>query len=378
MEESILLKSTDEPAQLDNMELFCHLMVEEFLMKKGMSGTLDAFREEWKTKPDEMAVGLNWIDVSLKLHLPDVMKAAPNNSVIENVTSQLLGDASTRMRKPKEILLKGLAENPRQSSTSSLYEKTDTTSLESPDFSLIPKQKKKSGKSQGLNVTSARPGEGLSQKYVSSRPRLPPGKVSSENWIPENIRFRSIYRDIAVAKQNLTDTIVLETEMAREMKRFQETDLQKAHNEESLGTKKKSLCACCLQSYSYVNLPMRIPVKAIIDSRKQWSNGKGGWWDKEDERLSVVPRCYEGVDICRFCAQFFNDQEKYRPSFEAIAYEERKTAFFETKRLETEYWDPLKMCEKDREKAEDQMFLDESARFSQTGGTNGLSTVEFE
>lgn len=54
MEESILLKSTDEPAQLDSMELFCHLMVEEFLMKKGMSSTLDAFREEWKTKPDEV------------------------------------------------------------------------------------------------------------------------------------------------------------------------------------------------------------------------------------------------------------------------------------------------------------------------------------
>jgi hypothetical protein len=163
--------------------------------------------------------------------------------------------------------------------------------------------------------------------------------------------------------------------MEREMKRFSETDLQKAHNEESLGVKKKSLCACCLQSYSYVNLPMRIPVKAIIDSRKQWSNGKGGWWDKEDERLSVVPRCYEGVDICRFCAQFFNDQEKYRPSFDAIAYEERKATFFETKRLETEYWDPLKMCEKDRERAEDQKFLDESTRFNQT---NGLSTIEYE
>lgn len=333
-----------------------------------------------------MAVGLNWIDVSLKLHLPDLMKAAPDSSVIENVTSQLLGDASTRMRRPKEILLKGLAENPRQSSSSSLptLEKIDSmASTDAPDFSLLPTQKKKSNKNLGMSVTSARANDSLGggggQKYVSStRPRLLPGKASSENWIPENVRFRSIYREIAVAKQNLTDTIVLETEMAREMKRFQETDLQKAHNEESLGTKKKSLCACCLQSYSYVNLPMRIPVKAVIDSRKHWSNGKGGWWDKEDERLSAVPRCYEGVDICRFCAQFFNDQEKYRPSFEAIAYEERKTAFFETKRLETEYWDPLKMCEKDREKAEDQMFLDASASFGQTAGTNGLSTIEFE
>ena len=323
-------------------------------------------------------MGLNWIDISLKLHLPDLMKTAPTDSVIENVTSQLLGDASTRMRKPKEILLKGLAEQPRQSSTQSLpaLEKAEFSSTQDPDFSLIPVQKKKSTKA-GLHLTAPK-GDSLGgggQKYVSTRPRIVPGKLSSENWIPENIRFRSIYRDIDVAKKNLYDTIVLETGQERARKSLQVTDLQKAHNEESLGSKKKALCACCLQKYSYVNLNMRIPVKAIIDSRKHWTNGKGGWWDKEDERLSIVPRCYEGVDICRFCAQFFNDQEKYRPSFEAIAYEERKATFFETKRLETEYWDPLKMCDKDREKAEDQQFLDESNRFSQT---NGLSTIEFE
>lgn len=331
-----------------------------------------------------MTVGLNWIDISLKLHLPDLMKSAPTDSVIENVTAQLLGDASTRMRKPKEILLKGLAEQPRQSSSTkslSTLEKSDLLSSSQdqgpPDFSLIPTQKKKSNKS-GLNITATHKGDSLGgggQKYVSTRPRIVPGKLSSENWIPENIRFRSIHRDIDVAKKNLYDTIVLETGQERTRKGTQVTDLQKAHNEESLGSKKKALCACCLQKYSHINLTMRIPVKAIIDSRKHWSNGKGGWWDKEDERLSVVPRCYEGVDICRFCAQFFNDQEKYRPSFEAIAYEERKATFFETKRLETEYWDPLKMCEKDREKDEDQKFLDESNRFSQT---NGLSTIEFE
>lgn len=307
------------------------------------------------------------------------MKAAPTNSVIENVTSQLLGDASTRMRKPKEILLKGLAEKPRSSSSQSLFpvERSDPSSAEEPDFSLLSTQKKKSTRG-GLNISTHKSESlgGGGQKYVSTRPRIVPGKLSSENWIPENIRFRSIYRDIIVAKQNLADTLTLEASEERAKKSMQVTDLQKAHNEESLGSKKKALCACCLQLYSYVNLNMRIPVKAIIDRRKQWTNGKGGWWDKEDERLSVVPRCYEGVDICRFCSQFFNDQEKYRPSFEAIAYEERKAAFFETKRLETEYWDPLKMCEKDRERAEDQKFLEESNRqFSQT---NGLSTIEFE
>jgi hypothetical protein len=55
MEETMRPKVVDEPpAALDNMSLFCHLMVEEFLMKKGMSDTLAAFRGEWKTKPDEV------------------------------------------------------------------------------------------------------------------------------------------------------------------------------------------------------------------------------------------------------------------------------------------------------------------------------------
>jgi hypothetical protein len=163
------------------------------------------------------------------------MKSAPDNSVIENVTTQLLGDASTRMRRPKEILLKGLAENPRQLSTQTLptHEKADDLS-EEPDFSLLPIPKKKSNKS-GLNAT-ARNSDTLGssiQKYVSTRPRLVPGKLSSENWIPENIRFRSIHRDIAVAKQNLYDTLVLETGQERNMKSLRVTDLQKAHNEES-------------------------------------------------------------------------------------------------------------------------------------------------
>jgi hypothetical protein len=57
MEESILLKSSEEaPAQMEPMELFCHLMVEEFLMKKGLGATLAAFRDEWKNKPDEVSV----------------------------------------------------------------------------------------------------------------------------------------------------------------------------------------------------------------------------------------------------------------------------------------------------------------------------------
>lgn len=34
-------------------DTFCHMVVEEFLMRKGMTGTLNQFREEWQ-RPDEV------------------------------------------------------------------------------------------------------------------------------------------------------------------------------------------------------------------------------------------------------------------------------------------------------------------------------------
>jgi hypothetical protein len=39
----------------DHFSIFCHLVAEEFLMKKGMQNTLQAFREEWKDRPTEVS-----------------------------------------------------------------------------------------------------------------------------------------------------------------------------------------------------------------------------------------------------------------------------------------------------------------------------------
>ena len=79
-------------------------------------------------------------------------------------------------------------------------------------------------------------------------------------------------------------------------------------------------------------------------------------WSASDERWGVVPRCYDEVLVCLLCSQFFHKQAEYRPSFEQIRYEERKVAFMETKRREKEYWDPLRMCEKDREREADELL----------------------
>ena len=36
----------------EQIETFCYLIVEEFLIKKHFNNTLNNFREEWKTRPD--------------------------------------------------------------------------------------------------------------------------------------------------------------------------------------------------------------------------------------------------------------------------------------------------------------------------------------
>jgi hypothetical protein len=150
--------------------------------------------------------------------------------------------------------------------------------------------------------------------------------------------------------------------------------------EEALGSTKKIPCGCCLQKFLYINLPLRVSQKAVTDIRIKWSGGLtsqtvfGGVVDdgvddkkltKEEkaerlllnpERLSAIPRCYDQVMVCSFCAQFFyNTQEEYRPSFKKIVYEEKKAVHDEAKRLEKLWWDPLLTMTKYRE-AEDEMI----------------------
>lgn len=298
--------------------------------------------------------------MAIKLHLPEMMRDSPFDSVVENMASSLIQESSVRMRRAPDVIVSGLAEKPKSlivplpplqtamSNDDDNFEER-LSAVEETDTIVLQKIKQKGAQiSNKYSVAASR----QPSEKTAYRPTLPKGKHSSENWIPEQVRFRSIHRDIANAKENLRSTMVLETEQQRELRRFTQTDLQKAKLEEELGTKKKSRCACCLQEYSYVNLVMKIPVKAVIDIRKKWSDGQGGWWDKEDARLSAIPRCYEGAGVCRFCSQFFHQQEEYRPSFDTIAYEERRAQYFEAKRHEKEYWDPLKMVEKDREEAE--------------------------
>jgi hypothetical protein len=43
-----------KPVSPDQLTTFCYMVMEEFLMKKNMVDTLDAFRNEWTTRPDDV------------------------------------------------------------------------------------------------------------------------------------------------------------------------------------------------------------------------------------------------------------------------------------------------------------------------------------
>ena len=221
-------------------------------------------------------------------------------------------------------------------------------------------------------------------------------------------------------KDNLADIMKREFTQRREDKRFAVTDLDKARTEETLGAARKEPCSCCLQNYLYCNLPLKVTQKAILDLRRKWSGllnsqtvfggsknddetdndsvgegdpfpaGEGGSplstrraqrdaGKKKDapnpeDRLAVVPRCYSEVKVCYFCAQFFGDQEMYRPSYKQIVYQEKKEAYDKNKVLLLEKNDPLKIVERKRE-IEEAKIKAELESLSKTRETSEQSTL---
>jgi hypothetical protein len=361
----------------DPMETFCYMMVEEFLMRKKMTDTLSQFRNEW-IRPDEEAATFSWYEVCMKLRLPDILDSAPSKStVLENVATTLIKESSLRMRAPMDVVVKGLAKMPKPKplpGTKAALEMLKTLERESTARSSTVDDDGVDGtiihsvSSPGSDTVEWQKREKL---IKNKKPILIPSRLedqskrdqgniflpksnkpSAENWVPEITRMKSIGRDLSVAQDNLGDIIKREAQNEREMRQFKTSIFEKAKVEESLGTKKKIECACCKLMFSYVNLPLKVSNKAVVDNRRKWANGKKGWWSMKDEKLAIMPRCYVEVHVCTFCAQFFFDQDAYRPSLEKIEYEARRTAFLATKQLEKERWDPVKLVEKDRAAAE--------------------------
>lgn len=430
------------------MEVFSTMVIEEFLMQKGMKSTLKEFRNEYK-RPDDDVTMLSWYEIALKLRLPDMLEIH-KGTVLESIVAALLRESSIRSRRSIEVVSSGLVAQAKSSSLPPIIDGNQSPeyimslSFKSNQPEAITSEPNASFQSQVKsnishveieNKTQSIEKEKEKKKHKARRykqdynplvqrqleliqlERFGKVKPSSENWVPETIRLRSIYRDIAVAKETLSDLLVLEDTNRKEVKRLSVTALDKARTEESLGCVKKISCGCCLQKFLYVNLPLKVSQKAIIDIRKKWSGGLTsatvfGNKDEEeeiniienqedveeevineesevvkkkpkkkqsitDERLTAIPRCYDEVPVCTFCSQFFQKQEAYRPSYMQITYEERLAVFQETRRREKEYWDPLKMCEKDMEKELEEERI-ELEKFNRTKALEGMADIDDE
>ncbi|KAJ1426012.1 hypothetical protein B484DRAFT_87111 [Ochromonadaceae sp. CCMP2298] len=373
----------------DIFDNFCYMAVEEFLQKKGLHSTLGTLREEWQ-RPDEDKIVVSWFEVALKLRLPELISQnSKDRSVLENLVQALIRESSVRNRQTPEVLLTGLAKMPKTSTLPTIvdhqeHQQFSTSSM--PTSPNKPRQKGHKDKEVPKNVKEVhyikRQLESMEKIQTMGNAKANKNvNLSNEAWIPSDFRMKTLGRDISAATDTLLVIKKREFSLAREMKRLLVSDLERARTEERLDATHKIPCECCMLEFLYVNLPLKVSRKAIFDIRAKWS-GKlssatvfGGVemmteeeeeaankspsksrqqvaMEKKNQLLATVPSCYDEVGVCVFCAQFFQIQEEYRPSYLSITAEERRAAMRVVKRREEEYWDPLKMVQKDREAAE--------------------------
>lgn len=374
-------------------ESFSKMLIEEYLMNKGYKSTLDEFRKESNDEPLSKNDALNnlitWYELAMKLHLPDILAVGKkDNSVLENILHALLRESSIRSRRNIDTTLSKVLNTPKntmlQYTNNDLYnnndsdnnginntnkssktlkfkndcnddEDEDTVSVSTKDDKDDLKDTFKKSNNKPTYITNPAIKKTIetlaAEKYSKS------SKPSSENWVPEIARMKVIERHIAVAKETLKDIMVREITNERENKRLNVTDLQRARFEEQLGATKKIQCGSCCQKFLYVNLPLVVTQKAVLDIRRKWSGltsdnvfgGNDSNESKKDSRLNAIPRCYDEVRVCVFCAQFFKNQNEYRPSYEDIMYSEKKLIKDEVKAKEIQKNDPYLLVKKDRQ-----------------------------
>ena len=159
---------------------------------------------------------------------------------------------------PKTSALPTLSETSSAKSTFELKTVTSSTKVRQASSSL--------GKLTKNNTDNAL----ISSKL--DRPSYTKGsKASAENWLPDSFRLKSRLRDLATVQTTLDEVLHSELVSSRRQKRTALNAYDKALNEESLSMVKKHPCGCCLQKYLYVNLPLKVSRKAIIDIRVKWT-----------------------------------------------------------------------------------------------------------
>jgi len=68
---------------------------------------------------------------------------------------------------------------------------------------------------------------------------------------------------------------------------------------------RKSRCALCQHEFASINLPTPVTRKAIFALLESWGAQPPGS-DASNALRRQPPLCYERVNVCRFCTQFFD------------------------------------------------------------------------
>ena len=175
---------------------------------------------------------------------------------------------------------------------------------------------------------------------------------SKESWIPEEIRQKMLKRELSVAMVNFEAKETCNMSM-KHITRENGDSLERSLSKEKFGIEQRKPCGLCCMKFLPVNLVLAVPLKAVLDIRNSW----GDKFDPEGSRsirvnpnLRKAPACYNSTRVCAFCAQLFDQQQDtYRPSFEAKEAEKERLRDLELEAQRKIENDPLSQIEKERD-----------------------------
>ena len=168
-----------------------------------------------------------------------------------------------------------------------------------------------------------------------------------------------VQRDLAVAKRNLEFHELHHRSLASSLTDSEGngTDgtfpLERSRAKEKFGLEQRKPCGLCCMLFLPVNLVMAVPLKAVFDMRGSWRNK----FDPEGQACGVrvnpnlrrSPTCYDSTRVCAFCAQLFDQQqETYRPSWEAREAEKERARLEEEEARKNVMSDPLAQIDEER------------------------------
>ncbi len=220
---------THQPSIGELFETFCYMAVEEFLIKKDMKATLSSFKSEY-VRPNEEYGIISWYEVALKLHLPELINnGLKSASILENIIGALIKESSIKTRRPPDVTISGLATMPRVTSLPQIVDHSNNNSpLKRPNSARKYELEVKSAEHELQQIRQRIAAQDIKNKsiirrqydkedtkqHIHQKQQASSKLISSENWVPEEIRFKSVGRDLAVAKVTFDDIQNLEVSLA--------------------------------------------------------------------------------------------------------------------------------------------------------------------